>query len=64
MPHDRNGIELKVGDKVFVPMIVEFIYATEKFCNTSLVSEIPMYPGETKSHLTVNTKQVEKAGSL
>lgn len=60
MPHDKNGTELKVGDTVQVAAKVLSIQPTEDYCNLSLETVEPMYPGDTKSSLTLNAKQVVK----
>lgn len=58
MPHDLSGKLIKVGDRVLVPCIVRDIYSTEDFCNLSLETVHPMFPGTTLSGLTLNAKQV------
>jgi hypothetical protein len=58
MPHDRDGELLKVGDEVNIPCRVKEIQMTEEFCNCTLESNQPMYPGNNRSSFVVNTKQV------
>lgn len=64
MPHDRNGVEIKVEDVVFIPCVVQSVYTSETGCNVSLKTQIPMPGNEQHSFFSLNTKQVEKAGSL
>jgi len=59
MPHDANGNVIKNGDRVKVAFIVKEVYQGEEYCNCSLETVHPMYPGEHKTALTVNTRQVE-----
>lgn len=58
MPHDRDGKLLHVGDVVYVPAHVTAIEQTEEFCNVTLATSQPMYPGHERSTLTLNAKQV------
>ena len=60
MPHDKNGQILKVGDKVNVPCVVKEVHAGDEYCNLSLETEEVMFPGEQKSGMVLNTKQVLK----
>ena len=60
MPHDKNGQVLEVGDRVTVLCEVKTIYLTEEFCNVGLETVEPMFPGEHKSGVTLNAKQVVK----
>ncbi len=59
MPHDKNGKLLKEGDIVNVPCRVESITAGEEYCNVSLKTIEPMYPGDQCNTITLNAKQVE-----
>ena len=60
--HDRDGKELSVGDTVVVPAIVRSISsAGEEYCNVTLETIKPMYPGTSPSALSLNAKQVVKA---
>lgn len=58
MPHDRNGRELKAGDRVLVPCVVREVYSGEEFCNVTLDTVEPMFPGEHRTALTLNARQV------
>lgn len=60
MPHDQNGNLLTVGDYVLVPARVKEVYSGEEYCNVQLETALPMYPGESKSGMTLNAKQVVK----
>lgn len=61
MPHDKNGVELKVGDIVNVACRIKEIHLTEDFCNVSLEVVERMPPQRTVSILTLNSKQTIKA---
>jgi len=60
MPHDRDGKELKIGDKVNVECRVKEIHVTATLCNLTLETTefMPTYHGGT--HIVLNTKQVTK----
>lgn len=60
MPHDMNGTELKVGDRVLIEFVIKEIHLTEEYCNCNLDSVIPMYPSRNTSSIVINTKQCEK----
>jgi hypothetical protein len=60
MPHDRKGNVLNVGDEVMVPAKITSVQAGLEYCNLTVETIEPMYPGESKSTITLNTKQVEK----
>lgn len=54
--HDRNGNELKVGDKVMVPMIITDCTGGEDYCNVSLESVYGRRPDSEKEQVcAVNT---------
>lgn len=59
MPHDMNDRLLQVGDRVTVEFEVVSISTAEEYCNCNIATVIPMYPGESKVQLWVNTRQVE-----
>lgn len=59
MPHDVYGNEVEAGDSVIVRCRVNEVYPGHDFCNASLETDLPMYPGDSKTGLTVNTRQVE-----
>jgi hypothetical protein len=60
MPHDKNGVEVKVGDEVVMRFKVTRIYSTEEMCNAQLSSVIGMAPVGTPTILSaVNTRQFE-----
>lgn len=58
MPHDIDNKELKVGDIVNIPCKVKAIHQTEEYCNLELETSLGMFPSETKSSITLNSKQV------
>jgi hypothetical protein len=60
MPHDKNGSELKPGDKVTLEMTVRDVYPGADMCNVSLVRAIE---GEQQLSLTCQAAQTEKVGS-
>lgn len=60
MPHDKNGALLKEGDVVTIRATVRSISSGEEYCNVTLETTEPMYPGDYKSGITLNAKQVEK----
>lgn len=64
MPHDQMGNLLEVGDYVMVPARVKEVYQGEEYCNVQLETALPMFPGDTKSGMTLNAKQVLKHTSL
>jgi len=61
MPHDKNGNQLKPGDQVIVRATVSDVHAGEEYCNVNLETDEPMFPGDHKTPITLNTKQVEKS---
>lgn len=60
MPHDLKGNLLAVGDIVLVPARVKDLYQGDEYCNVTLETTEPMFPGTVKSGLTLNAKQVLK----
>ncbi|MEN3329015.1 MAG: hypothetical protein V7638_3822 [Acidobacteriota bacterium] len=60
MPHDKNGNTLSVGDEVLIRAVVNRVDAGEEYCNVGLETVEPMFPGDYRSGLTLNTRQVEK----
>jgi hypothetical protein len=56
MPHDKNGKEVKVGDKVLVEMTVEAVYPGADTCNVSLGRRTE---GEQQLSLTCQAAQTE-----
>lgn len=60
MPHDRNGAELKVGDQVLISAMVKEIYTSDDYCNAQFETAEVMHPGDQRSVVTLNTKQVVK----
>lgn len=60
MPHDLFNQPLVVGDLVTVECRVTAVYPSNDYCNLTLETKEPMFPGFTKTTLSVNAKQVEK----
>lgn len=58
MPHDKNGNLLQNGDRVLVPCTVNQVHTGEEYCNVTLLTDEPMYPGDSKTTITLNAKQV------
>lgn len=62
MPHDRNGKLLEAGDSVKIDAVVKSVMTGEEYCNVTVETVEPMYPGDYKTTITLNAKQVEKNG--
>lgn len=62
MPHDKNGVELKAGDRVTVECVVEEVNATPDHCNVKLKTVEPFHPNKEGKTNWFNTKQVVKVG--
>lgn len=60
MPHDKNGAELKVGDKVTVEFVVEEVNAHPDHCNLKAKTVEPFHPNPDGTTTWFNTKQVVK----
>lgn len=58
--HDANGEELKVGDEVYVPVIVVDLQAFTEYCNVTIETQLSMPPYINKDRYTLNTKQLIK----
>lgn len=62
MPHDANGVELKVGDKVAIFGTITNICVGEDYCNCSVEVDAKMPPDMTTTIVSaINTRQVCKA---
>jgi hypothetical protein len=55
---DVNGTELRVGDHVVVEGVIKSANPTDEYCNVQIETDEPMYPGDSKSTLWLNAKQV------
>lgn len=64
MPHDKNNRLLKVGDIVMVPAIVRDLSPCEDYCNVTVVNGENLPKGQVEFCVTLNSKQVEKAGNF
>lgn len=54
--HDRNGVELKKGDIVFIPAVINSLTGGEDCCNVSLVSVLGRRPdGQKEQIYAINT---------
>jgi hypothetical protein len=60
MPHDKNGVVLAVGDEITIRAKVTSIQTGEEYCNLSASTLEPMFPSDSPTTMTLNTKQVEK----
>ena len=60
MPHDKNGNELILGDKVLVEFEVVSVQPFTEFCNVTLRTVERMPGNDSTSSLTLNTKQCNK----
>jgi hypothetical protein len=61
MPHDRNGNELKVGDKVNLLGVVTGIQPNTEYCNINFDSVYPPEPADCYRSFTTNAKVLDKA---
>lgn len=61
MPHDRNGEEIKVGDRVLIEAEVVSITMEANYCNCTVKTVCPMPPYEDGTTITLNAKQTTKA---
>jgi hypothetical protein len=62
MPHDRNNVELKNGDKVLIEATVTNLQPNDQFCNCTFEIVKPAETGMPgKEYLTTNTRICEKA---
>ncbi len=66
MPHDKNGHVLNEGDLVSIPARVTSVMSTDGDAWSNVIVETvePMYPGDTKTTISLNAKQVEKAPAV
>ena len=60
MPHDINGMKLEAGDEVVVRCTITSVQPGTDYCNLSLETVEPMFPGDHKSSFTLNGKQVQR----
>lgn len=64
MPVDRNGKKIHTGDIVYVPCMVKGIDRHPDFINVLLTTCDPVYPGNSRQDLLMNSQQVEIKESL
>jgi hypothetical protein len=60
VPHDKNGERVRVDDLVTVRCRVTAVSLGDDFCNVSLETVEPMHPGDHKTGISLNARQVEK----
>lgn len=58
MPHTKDGVEVKKGDTLFVPVVVMSVQSGTEYCNVTVETAEPMFPSNTPTCLTFNTKQL------
>ncbi len=58
MPHDKNNVEVKPGDRVWIEAIVESVMVGVNYCNLTVKTVDPMPPTEYPTTIVLNTKQV------
>lgn len=61
MPHDRNGNEIRPGDRVTVECEVESVTMQADYCNVTLKTCSPMPPYSAPTTLVLNAQQVTLA---
>lgn len=64
MPHDRDSKLLAVGDMVDIGAKVKEIHQTENHCNVTLETETVMFPGDQRTTILLNAKQVKRRPSV
>lgn len=60
MPHDKNGNQLSVGDRVLIEAEVVSISPSEEYCNATVKTVLPMPPYKDGTSITLNTRQLDK----
>ncbi len=60
MPHTKQGEVIAAGDVVLVYFSVKSVDAHEEYCNITLESIEPMYPGDNKTCVVLNARQVAR----
>jgi hypothetical protein len=61
--HDRHGVILAHGDLVLVPARIVGTSTQDEFCNVVVETLVPMYPTTAFTTISLNARQLEKAGS-
>lgn len=61
--HDKNGKPLTDGDKVTLTCVIRSCTGGPDYCNIMVETVEPMFPGEHKTSISLNAKQVEKINS-
>lgn len=62
MPHDKNGREVRKGDRVAAEFVVEEVWPSDDACNVSLRTPGEHGPRNVSSSITLNANQVEVVG--
>jgi len=59
MPHDKNGVKLKAGDKVIVHCVIKEVTSEGgDYCNLQLATVEPLFPANYPTTISLNAKQV------
>ena len=58
--HDRNGVELKKGDRVVILGRVADLHSGEDYCNVTFESEYGRQPDRMKETYAINTRVLVK----
>lgn len=56
--HDINGTKLEAGDSVVLEGVITSVQPGEEYCNLTFESDEVMPPGNSKTTVTLNSKQV------
>lgn len=59
--HDCKGRPLSVGDTVLIPAMITTVSPSPDYCNVSVNVIATMPPNNSKSSMTLNTKQLIRA---
>lgn len=60
--HDRHGAALAHGDLVLIPAKIVGTSTQDEFCNIVCETIVPMHPTDQYTMLSLNARQVERAG--
>jgi hypothetical protein len=63
MPHDRDGAELKPGDRVSIPCVVDRVNPGTDYCNVTVHTESNCFPGDYPTVVRLNSQQVVKVAT-
>lgn len=62
--HTKDGHGVAVGDKLWLEVEVTNTTGGTEYCNCDVETVEPMFPGQNKNHLVINTKQAVKEPPL